>query len=138
MFQSDTRNPQTLADFQGGNIGIVAESFLVDRRAAGRTQGTIQNYKEHLTHFITYCDAQAVKHIHELSADFIRHYLLALAETHNPDGVHGFYRTVRAFLRWIELEEVMPADWRNPIHKVKAPKVPDTLWSLCHSNTSTR
>ena len=127
MLQRATRNQQTLADFQGGNLAIAAESFLVDRRAAGRTPGTIQNYKEHLTHFITYCDALGLKLIHELSADFIRHYLLALAETHNAGGVHGFYRTARAFLRWIELEEVMPADWRNPIHKVKAPKVPETL-----------
>ena len=99
MFQRATRNQQTLIEFQGGNIGIAAESFLVDRRAAGCTKGTIENYNGHLTHFITYCDAQAVKLIHELSADFIRHYLLALAETHNPGGVHGFYRTVARALR---------------------------------------
>jgi integrase/recombinase XerD len=36
--------------------------------------------------------------------------------------VHGIYRGVRAFLRFIEAEEVIP-DWRSPTRKVKAPRV---------------
>jgi len=68
-----------------------------------------------------------VTFIRELTPDFLRRYLLLLAESHNPGGQHGYYRTLRAFLRWVESEEVMPPDWRNPIAKVKPPKVPENL-----------
>lgn len=36
--------------------------------------------------------------------------------------MNGIYRGVRAFLRWIEFEEVIP-NWQSPTRKVKAPKV---------------
>jgi integrase/recombinase XerD len=46
-----------------------------------------------------------------------------LADTgHNPGGVHGCYRALRAFLSWWE-EEYEPDNWRNPIRKVRGPKV---------------
>src|SRR5262245_60321659 len=123
MPQRDTSNQRIVTEFQGGNIGITAESFLIDRKASGKAAGTVTSYRVHLTHFTTYCDAQAITQLEQLTADILRRYLLFLAETHNQGGVHIFYRTLRAFLRWVEFEEVMPADWRNPIRKVKAPHV---------------
>src|SRR5215212_949765 len=33
------------------------------------------------------------------------------------------YRTLRAFFQWLMKEEVMAPDWKNPMLKVKAPKV---------------
>jgi site-specific recombinase XerD len=124
--QSETRNHQILL-FQNGYLAIAAEAFLTDRKASGKTAGTVRNYRDELRKFITYCDAQAVKYIHELTADLLRRFLLSLAETHNAGGVHAYYRTLRAFLRWIEFEEVMPPEWRNPIRKVKPPKVPEHI-----------
>ena len=35
---------------------------------------------------------------------------------------HAAYRTIRAFLYWYE-DEVEPDGWKNPIRKVKAPKL---------------
>lgn len=53
----------------------------------------------------------------------LRRFLLWLEDTgHNAGGVHGYYRAVRAFLLWYEKENE-PENWRNPIRKVKAPKV---------------
>lgn len=36
--------------------------------------------------------------------------------------IHVAYRALRAFLYWYEVE-TEPENWRNPIRKVKAPKV---------------
>lgn len=44
--------------------------------------------------------------------------------TNNPGGVHACFRPLRTLLYWIEAEEIMPAGWKNPIRKVKAPKLP--------------
>jgi integrase/recombinase XerD len=52
----------------------------------------------------------------------IREYLLFLERTHNPGGVHAHFRTLRTFLFWWE-DEVEPDDWKNPIRKVKAPRL---------------
>lgn len=84
-------------------------------------------YGSQLRYFTTFCDQHAIQLIQDISADFLRQYLLKYAESHNPGGVHGSFRSLRVFFRWLEFEEVMPDEWRNPIHKVKAPKVPKQI-----------
>jgi len=65
-----------------------------------------------------------VTQISQLTPTLLRQYLLYLEETgHNEGGRHAAYRTLRAFLYWYE-DEVEPEGWKNPIRKVRAPKVP--------------
>jgi integrase/recombinase XerD len=100
------------------------KGFLIDRRAAGVAEGTLQFYRTKLKLFSGYCEAQSVIQISVITSTFLRQYLLYLEETgHNPGGRHAAYRAIRAFLFWYE-EEVDPEGWGNPIRKVKAPKVP--------------
>jgi site-specific recombinase XerD len=61
--------------------------------------------------------------IQEITADVLRDYFLAFGEKHNPGGVRAADRTLRAFFQWLVKEEVMPPEWKNPMLKVKAPKV---------------
>jgi site-specific recombinase XerD len=103
------------------------ESFLVDRKAQGLSIETVQIYKKKLKYFATFCESQSVTQVSQLTPDLLRRYLLELGEKHNPGGVHVCFRTLRTLLFWIGEEEIMPMDWKNPIHKVKAPKVPNEL-----------
>lgn len=74
--------------------------------------------------FADYCEGKAVKQISQVSPTFIRQFLLYLEESgHNPGGRHAIFRVLRAFFLWYE-DEVEPAGWSNPIHKVKVPKLP--------------
>jgi len=102
-------------------LPILAET-LTAKRAEGRTKGTLYYYREKLNIFLAWCDTQVVTQIEQIDAQLLRRFLLAMSETHNAGGVHGIYRAVRAFLRWIEFEELIPA-WQSPTRKVKAPKV---------------
>jgi integrase/recombinase XerD len=43
-------------------------------------------------------------------------------EGQNPGGIHVGYRILKTFLRWYDLE-AEPENWRNPITKVKAPRL---------------
>jgi site-specific recombinase XerD len=116
---------QTIIEFsQAADLGICAEAFLTDRQAAGLSRHTLKFYRQFLTHFLADCHAQALTLVQQVSADGLRRYFLKLAETHNPGGVHAAYRTLRAFLRWLAGEEVMAPGWRNPMLRVKAPRVP--------------
>ena len=102
----------------------MVESFLIDRRSQGLSPETIELYIKKLKYFQEYCERQALTQISQLTSDFIRRYLLDLSETHNPGGVHACFRPLRTMLYWIEEEEIMPPGWKNPIRRVKAPKLP--------------
>jgi integrase/recombinase XerD len=100
------------------------EAFLNDRKAQGTANGTLRFYNQKLKLFLDYCQAHTIERIGQITATFIRQYLLFLEDRgHNPGGRHAAFRSLRAFLNWYE-NEAEPEGWGNPIHKVKAPKVP--------------
>jgi integrase len=50
--------------------------------------------------------------------------MLYLEDTgHNNGGRHACYRVLKTFLFWWE-EELEPEGWRNPIRRVKPPRLP--------------
>lgn len=98
-------------------------AFLSDRKAQNMSAGTLHFYRSKMELFTCFCEGQAVTQITQIDANLIRLYLFWLEDTgHNPGGIHACYRTVKTFLRWWE-EETEPDNWKNPIDKVKAPRV---------------
>ena len=99
------------------------EGFLVDRKAQNLSKGTITFYKNKLSLFSQYCEGQAIQHITQITPQILREFLVWLEQGgHNPGGIHAFYRAVKTFLFWWE-NEIELEGWRNPIRRVKAPKV---------------
>ena len=119
-----TKNQRTISVLeQETNLLTWAEAFLIDRKVGGCSRGTLGFYKEKLTKFVAYSDAQVITNVLDITPNFIRQYLLYLEEDgHNPGGVHAHYRTVRTFLNWWQ-DEFEPDGWSNPIRKVKPPKL---------------
>lgn len=105
-------------------LPLMVESFLIDRKSQGLSPETIELYIKKLKYFQKYCERQALTQISQITSDFIRRYLLELSETHNPGGVHACFRPLRTMLYWIEEEEIMPSGWKNPIRRIKAPRLP--------------
>jgi site-specific recombinase XerD len=100
------------------------EAFMIDRKARGVAGGTLKFYGSKLKLFADFCESQVISQISQITPSHIRTYILHLEGTgHNAGGRHAAYRTLRAFLYWYE-DEVEPEGWKNPIRKVKAPKVP--------------
>jgi len=136
MFSAKNHEQTILEISQGDYIAITGESFLVDRQSAGLSRYRLRFYREFLRTFIDYCNANSLRFIQEITPDFLRRYFLAFGEKHNPGGVHGAYRTLRAFFQWLVKEEVMAPEWKNPMLKVKAPKV--VLVTVCLYKRSER
>jgi site-specific recombinase XerD len=113
----------TIVLSQQDYLPFLIESFLVDRRSQGLSPDTISFYRKKLRYFEAYCEAQAITQASQVTPDLIRRYILQLAETHNQGGVHACFRPLRTLLLWVESEEIMPLGWRNPIRRVKAPKI---------------
>jgi site-specific recombinase XerD len=87
------------------------------------SKGTIKFYKKKLRLFSQYCEGQAIQHITQITPQTLREYLVWLEQRgHNPGGIHAFYRAVKTFLFWWE-DEIELEGWKNPIRRVKAPKV---------------
>ncbi|MBK5279823.1 MAG: tyrosine-type recombinase/integrase [Bacteroidia bacterium] len=120
---------QTALDFLDGKqyLAIAIDSFLIDRKTKNRSPRTIRYYRNYLVAFEKYSSSQAVTSILDIVPDFLRSYILMISQNHNPGGVHAAYRSLRAFLFWVEKEELMPPDWKNPINKVSAPFVPEKI-----------
>ncbi|MEN6409842.1 MAG: tyrosine-type recombinase/integrase [Anaerolineaceae bacterium] len=98
-------------------------AFLTDRKAQNMSPGTLHFYRSKLELFTRFCEGQAVTQITQIDSNLIRQFMLWLEETgHNPGGIHACYRTLKTFLRWWE-DETEPDNWKNPINKVKAPRV---------------
>src|SRR5688572_1871243 len=123
MFYGKIHEQTILEISQGDYIEVTADSFLIDRQARELSRHTLKSYREFLRTFIAYCDANSLTFIQQITPDFLRRYFLAFREKHNPGGVHGAYRTLRAFFQWLVKEKVMAPEWKNPMLKVKAPKV---------------
>lgn len=120
------QDQRIILDFtnQDVDLEIWIEAFLKDRKASGRSVGTVKFYRDKLANFVKFCHGRYIKQITQINPTDLRDYLLLLEEQgHNKGGQHSFFRAVRAFLYWWELE-LEPPGWRNPIRKVKAPKVP--------------
>ena len=105
-------------------LPILIDSFLIDRKSQGFAAATVEFYRKKLKYFTEFCEGQAVTQVSQLTPDFIRRYILELRDGHNDGGVHACFRSLRTLLYWVEQEEVMPFDWKNPIRKVKAPMLP--------------
>lgn len=108
---------------QDSYLFTLAAAFLLDRRAQNLTSKTVDFYRSNLQLFLNWCDQQSVKVIDQLTPEVIRLYMLHLGESgHKPGGIHAKYRAIRAFLRWYQVE-FEPTAWRDPLAKVKAPRV---------------
>jgi integrase/recombinase XerD len=104
-------------------LPTLASAFLLDRKAQNMTKQTLRFYRMKLEYFINWLDTQAVRTVTELTPETLRGFFIYLAEHgHNGGGVHAVYRTVKTFLRWYAAE-FEPEGWRDPLRKVKPPKV---------------
>ena len=123
MINSAVGNPLVVRS-ENHEINIAYNSFLLDRRAQNLSAGTIFFYEQKLSKFFNFCKSLQLEKIAEIDSYLIRQFFLNLdSERHTPGGVHCYYRAIKAFLRWYELE-FEPEGWKNPITLVKAPKVP--------------
>ncbi len=100
-----------------------ANQFYQSKKIEGVSGFTLTFYKQQLGHFMKYCESQLISSIEDITSNVIRQFLLWHQETgHNPGGLHATFSTLRVFLMWYE-SEAEPDGWKNPICKVKAPKV---------------
>ena len=98
-------------------------AFLVDREARGLSPRTLDYYGEQLDAWLGWLSDHDIATLDQITAKSLRQWVSQLMRSRSPGGVAASYRAVRAFMRWCWQENERPG--RNPIAKVRPPKVPD-------------
>ena len=98
------------------------DAFLIDRQARGFSRKTVEFYRFELGGLMRFLHEHGIDSVQAPTADLLRRYLLSLGDHRNPGGVSCAYRAMKTFYNWCESEN-LPDSWRNPIEKVKSPKV---------------
>jgi integrase/recombinase XerC/integrase/recombinase XerD len=114
----------TLRIRQVASIDREVQGFLIDRQARGLAAGTVRFYEQKLAHLTQYMVGLGLTEIEQLTPRLLRQLLLQFGGEHSEGGTHALYRALKAFLNWY-VDEAEPVDWRNPIAKVKPPRVSD-------------
>jgi site-specific recombinase XerD len=100
--------------------------WITAKRAEGRSAGTLKGYRDKVEGFLSFCAERNIRTIDAIDASLIREWVLSLAERHKPSTVNNYFRALRTWFYWYEVEIGDPT-FRNPMRKVKPPKVPDEL-----------
>jgi site-specific recombinase XerD len=99
-------------------------AFIQDRKAQRLAVKTIAFYTDTLRTFTRFCYQQNVGSVPDITPNLLRAFLLFLEEKgHKEGGIHGYYGAIKVFLRFWEAE-FEPENYKNPILKVKPPRVP--------------
>ena len=95
--------------------------FILDCQARNLSPATIRIYCDALRCFQEFLQESRLV----VSSKTIREFLVEYSETHNPGGVHGVYRVLKTFFRWLQREDNVD----NPMLRVRSPRVPQQVLS---------
>ena len=119
------------------------DDFLLDVEAANRTDGTLRFYRQKLEVFLAYLADQGITTPEAITPPVLRRFLVMLQKGHTSGGVHAYWRSIRAFIRFMVREEIIE---RNPLDKIRTlevdqpildpiePKAIDALLDTCDSS----
>jgi len=98
-------------------------AFVIDCQARRLSATTVERYERELRYWREWLAGMGVTTVQALTPSVLRSYMAHLEDRgRNAGGQHIAYRVLKTFLRWYE-REYEPHDWRNPIAKVRAPRL---------------
>jgi integrase/recombinase XerC len=105
-------------------LHIWLRDFILDVRAANRSEATIGFYEGKLKPFLAYLEEQGVTEPAQITPRHLRSFLVHLGESRESGGVHAYWRAMRAFVRFLVREDALD---RNPLEKMRSPKLDQDL-----------
>lgn len=94
------------------------EGWLLDLQARRRSPRTLKWYRETVGSFLRWCSSQKIDRADGLSAPLLRRYIVEQLDHLAPDTQHNRVAAIKAWSRWLEEQEVLPAD---PFRRVRRP-----------------
>ena len=97
--------------------------FILDRKTMQVSKNTINFYHVEFKRFAAYSNDVGIKALQDITATMLGSHLINIEEIgRNPGGINACYRTIKSLFIWYEAE-VEPVYWKNPICKIKNPRL---------------
>ena len=113
--------PHTHDFSESDSLPNALTEFLSDLQIAGRAERTLCYYREHLMRFLVFLEGLRVATTADLNTSHIRAFLAHLSDAgHNPGGVHGYFRSIRAWCSFLHREGILEP---NPVLRVRPPRL---------------
>jgi hypothetical protein len=117
MFALNSQDQGTILLSQQDYIPLIVDSFLIDRKAQSVSPETLSFYQKKLKYLLSFCEAQAVTQVSQLTPELIRRFILQLAGTLNRGGAHACFRPLRTLVLSVERKKPWQPAGR-PVHRV--------------------
>ena len=102
-------------------ISNAINEFLLDQAVRGNSKNTVKDYKTKLAFFVNFTGEIEVQNI---TVSLCRRYYLSLCDrVSNTVSIQTYIRSLRAFLRWLYLEEYISQDVCQKFRLPKARQV---------------
>jgi site-specific recombinase XerD len=112
---------------QASRLELRAQSFILDRQAAGRSKATIWFYQRYLDVFVAWLRERGVGDVTEITPDHLRAWYIELRQRGLAKRtIHHHASAASVFLNFTVSESWL-AENANPFRKVKMPDLPDDI-----------
>ena len=114
------------------------KGYILDGKISPQTPSHIHQKRQRLNRFVSWCEAQSISDLEEVTANTVKGFIVYLQEhilgeeekraryrgkTLSPISILGYTRVVRSFFNWCEKEGLL--DGRpNPIKRLPRIKIP--------------
>lgn len=106
-------------------LDVAANRFLLDCKARNLSPGTRRFYAQRLAGFFAFLEQRNVTQPAGITTELVREFLAAFVERKaSPYYAHQFARTIKAWLRFLVREHLLPA---FPFDVIRMPKLPKDL-----------
>ena len=102
-------------------LGDARDVWLEALTASNASPFTVKGYRSNLVPLLRFLSQAGVEAPADITPFLLRRFLADYGQGHAPDSVRSVYTAVRAWLRWLAREEMIPA---SPTDKVAAPRTP--------------
>jgi len=136
----DTRN---LAHLNDGSLENHLKLFILTCRVNNLSPRTVNDYAQKIGTFVSFLEQEGITAPAEITATYVRLFLLGAQQRCKPVSVHDYYGTINRFFNWLVEEEILK---ESPMSRMHPPKVPkelikpfksqdiDDLLALCQNN----
>jgi integrase/recombinase XerC/integrase/recombinase XerD len=113
-----------LAHLDDENLDDQLKLFLLACTVNSLSTRSIEDYRQKIGAFVTFCRTQEIYKLHQVTPGAIRLFLLGIQQRCKPSSVHGYYGAICRFFNWLVEEGTLK---ESPMARMHPPRVPREL-----------
>ena len=113
-----------LAHLNDGSLENHLKLFILTCRVNNLSPRTVNDYAQKIGAFVSFLEQEGITAPAEITATYVRLFLLGTQQSCKPVSVHDYYGTINRFFIWLVEEDILK---ESPMSRMHPPKVPKEL-----------